>query len=177
MKTLQGELSKYRHFISDIRKLGMSQTTKENFMVGQTHQQESRNTGGMAANKRYKRSSEELEGDIRKVDELIASGQYNQIEALEKVGLQSSVYHYKKRQMRLNPAKSVKPRKFAPRPNRRKGSFDERKEQVLRNVAVQRMEQNNVKNTNEDKLLAELAELRQKYNKLKEYVVENIIIG
>lgn len=61
--------------------------------------------------KRYKRTPEEVLADMEKVESLVHTGKYNQIEALHKVGLQSSVYHYKLREFKQDPVKSLKARK------------------------------------------------------------------
>jgi hypothetical protein len=150
-----------------------------------------RSTGGKKANKRYKRTPEELLADIEKVDALVASGKFNQIEALHKVGLQSSVYHLKKRQLRAEPAHSNKPRKFAPRPNRRKttvmtkpakrssqtqGDFETRKAALMKELEQRNGTQVPTSPTEVQKLQEELVTLRGKYDKLAEYVVENHIL-
>lgn len=173
MKTLQSELVKYRHFVSNMRNLHY---VKQGDKIMQQEHSPSRNTGGRASNTRYKRSPEELLADIDKVDQLVASGRFNQIEALHEVGLQSSVYHYKKRQQRLEPAKSDKPRKFAHR-NRQSNAqtFQERKQKVL-----SEMEKPSVPQIRDDKELRELKErfqeLANKYDQLKEYVVNHCIL-
>lgn len=153
-------------------------------------QGKTRSTGGRRANKRYKRTPEELLEDIQQVDALVASGKYNQIEALQKVNVQSSVYHLKKRQMRAEPAHSNKPRKFAPRPNRRKvvqaaakkrgrpaktvDDFETKKAALIRQVE----ESKALKQTeNFDEMQKELVALREKFDKLTAYVVDNVILN
>lgn len=176
METLQSQLNKYRHFVATMRHLNPELKQGERIMVSQTEQQPTSRVTAKAANKRYKRSPEELDADIEKVDQLIASGKYNQLEALKLVGLQSSVYHYRKRQEKLKPAKSLKPRKFAPRPNR-KASYEERKQNLLKEVENKveakpsKREEFKARSVEQELLL-----LRAKYDKLKEYVVNNVIL-
>lgn len=175
MRTLQSELVKHRHFITNVRSIYKPEEKKMNT---QTEVGTSRNTGGQGANKRYKRSPEELLADIERVDSLVASGKYNQIEALNAVGLQSSVYHYKKKQMKEDVAKSLKPRKFAPRPNRasNKEEYKARKKELFEQLeAPAPVVRSNLKDDSE-KLKAELAALKEKYAKLAEYVVERSIL-
>ena len=161
MKTLQSELTKYRHFLSEMRHLSQA-NQGENVMQQETITRPSAN----ASNRRYKRSSDELDADVEKVDKLVASGKFNQIEALNEVGLQSSVYHYRKRQLRQAPAKSKKPRKFTHRTR----TFEQRKKDL-----IEKLEAAPKVRTSDDKIREELLALRQKYDKLKEYVVESIL--
>jgi hypothetical protein len=177
MKTLQTELVKYRQFVSAMRQLGnnkgekiMSISDNSSLDHSVRNPTTSRVTA-RAANKRYKRTTEELDADIEKVDQLVASGKFNQIEALNHVGLQSSVYHYRKRQQREEPAKSYKPRKFTNRIRTKKADYEERKQNLLNSLEEKKPE------TDKAKLLEhELIILRAKYNKLKDYVVNNVIL-
>lgn len=178
MNTIQSQLVKHRNLISNLRHTN-SVTTKEEKMAQQ--EQVSRSTGGQGSNKRYKRSPEELLADINKVDELVASGKYNQIEALNAVGLQSSVYHYKKRQLNENVAKSLKPRKFAPRPNRvvNQESYEARKQELLKKLDAPKNEVIETKKAEKDEtaaLKAELAEFKAKYAKLCQSIVEQELL-
>lgn len=165
MRTLQSQLVKHRNFLSTVRQLDLP---KEKKMEQQTIN--SRVTA-KASNKRYKRSSEELDRDVQRVDELVASGKFNQIEALNEVGLQSSVYHYRKRNANEAVAKSLKPRKFAPRPNRRsnKENYQQRKAEAMQKLEVAPVVER--RSTIEaDSLKAELAALKAKYAKMQEVV-------
>lgn len=175
MKTLQTELNKYRTFLANMRHFTPELLQQgDKTMTTQESINQSRVTAN-AANKRYKRTSEELDADVEKVDQLVASGRFNQLEALNHVGLQSSVYHYRKRQQRLMPAKSLKPRKFAHRVRAKKintENYEQRKQKLLNShqTIVQKEE---FKTT---ALEQELIALKAKYNKLKEYVVNNVIL-
>jgi hypothetical protein len=177
MQTLQGQLSKYRNFVSQVRL-----TKQEKTMQTNNTNQVSRSTGGQAANKRYKRTSEELDRDIARVDELVASGKFNQIEALHQVGLQSSVYHQRKRIANEAVAKSIKPRKFAHR-NRtpKEVAYEQKKQEVLKQLETKSpapvVEQKPVEasSNKEMELAKELANLKAKYAKLAQYVAERAV--
>lgn len=175
MNTLQSELTKYRTFLASVRHYTpelLNNINQEKVMQQeQTSQGPSRVTAN-ASNRRYKRSSEELDADIAKVDKLVATGKFNQIEALKEVGLQSSVYHYRKRKEKEQPAKSRKPRKFAKRT--RKTSYEMKKQKLLEVLADSHKKTFSSPATTE--LEKELAEIRERYNKLKEYVIENVIL-
>lgn len=181
MNTLQSQLVKHRQLISNLRHTIRPEEKK--MTTNETNQVPSRSTGGNAANKRYKRSTEELLADIDKVDELVASGRFNQIEALNHVGLQSSVYHYKKKQLQEQVAKSLKPRKFSERPNRtsQERSYSAKREEVLKQLeqkpapAVETKKAAPV-NSEVDKLKEELKMYKEKYAKLSQYIVENQIL-
>lgn len=173
MKTLQSELIKYRQFVSAMRHFNPQQNQGKS-MNNQTMDQSSRLTA-KGSNTRYKRTPEELNADVEKVDRLIASGKFNQIEALAEVGLQSSVYHYKKRQQRLAPAKSLKPRKFAHRI--RKATSPESYEQSKQKLLSEIDENSNKQDKKVKSLETELQELRAKFNKLKEFVIDNVILN
>lgn len=181
MNTLQAQLVKHRHLITNLRST-IKQPEKK--MTTTETQVPSRSTGGNAANKRYKRSTEELLADIEKVDQLVASGRFNQIEALNHIGLQSSVYHYKKKQLQEQVAKSLKPRKFAERPNRtpQEQSYSTKREQVLKQLeqkpapSVETKAAPVANNDEISKLKAELAAYKEKYAKLSQYIVEKEIL-
>lgn len=126
MGTLRSELIKNQTLINNLRQL----SDKKEFTMPTQTVINSRTTGGKNANKRFKRTPEELDADIEKVDQLVASGKFNQIEALNHVGLQSSVYHYRKRNAKEAVAKSIKPRKSANR-TVTKDNYQEMKEQIL----------------------------------------------
>lgn len=162
MQSLQNQLVKYRNFVSEVRHTKLDQPQKDRKMQTQIG---TRVTGGQGSNKRYKRTSEELDQDVAKVDELVASGKFNQIEALHNVGLQSSVYHYRKKQLKANPAKSFKPRKFAHRV-RNKTEYLERKNEVLNNLS----QDNQKKSLNKSQIELRLEEIQKKYETLKEYL-------
>lgn len=173
MKTLQSELVKYRQFVSSMRLLEPQSPQQEANLMQQEHVL-SRNSAHNS-NKRYKRTPEELLEDVQRVDELVATGKFNQIEALQKIGLQSSVYHYKKRQLRAMPAKSDKPRKFAHRKRTKtKESYEEHKQKLLTQIEKEVA-------YNPDMRAKEAEQrfilLTAKYERLKEYVVNKCILG
>ena len=177
MRTFQNDTIKYRQFISDIRFLNLTPKQGAAMTTQETATFTSRSTGGNSSNKRYKRTPEELDMDIAKVDELVASGKYNQIEALNHMRLQSSVYHYRKRNAKEAVAKSLKPRKSSEKtlPNRetylvKKAEF-KKNEEVINNQS--KVETNDAEM---QALKTELLVIKQKYAKLQEYVVENIVL-
>lgn len=183
MRTIQTELTKHRNFVSTMRHL-QPELNKGAVMQtenGNVSPQVVSRVTAKGSNTRYKRTSEELEQDIAAVDQLVASGKFNQIEALNEIGLQSSVYHYKKRQQRLEPAKSDKPRKFAPRPTRRAEtiqavapSFQRRKEDALKELRQERRAADRRENGDNElkRIKQEYEQLQVKYHSLLEKVVE-----
>lgn len=177
MKTLRNELNSYRTFVTDVRH-SYPETKERKRTTENVQQAPSRSTGGSAANKRYKRTPEELDSDIHLVDELVAGGKFNQIEALNEVGLQSSVYHYRKRQWKDEPAKSLKPRKFAHRNRSTASDYATRKQELF--TELDKPVQKAAPVVKEDgrvlKLEQQLQELQNRYNKLKDYVVENVVM-
>jgi hypothetical protein len=184
MKTLQSELTKYRTFLANVRNFNPEILTKTHnamhkgeFMQQQEHNQTRLTARG--SNKRYKRSSEELDHDIEKVDQLVASGKFTQLEALQKVGLQSSVYHYRKRKQKEPPMTTRKPRKFAHRVRAKANgdTFEQRKDKILSQMdetgeGLKKMEKEIFRGRNIEQ---ELVLLRAKYDKLKDYVINQVL--
>lgn len=151
------------------------------------------------ANTRRKRTTDEVNADIAKVDELVLSKKMTQIEALNHVGLQSSIYHLRKRQLREAPPVTQLPRKAA-----KKVDFEQRKAAALAPKAPVKensgefppgwpaLEQKTKAPTVPDrrvsdkefeqrqadflKLADEFQVLREKYQKLCQFVVENEVM-
>lgn len=177
MRTLQTELTKYRTTLANIRHINAI-SEEEKMQTEQTppnfNPSSYPNSVSRTRNRRYKRTHEELAMDVAKVDELVKSGKYHTIEAVEKVGMKSAVYYAFHHEQGTVPPKSTKPkRKPGKRKNKVQKDFEQRKEAAL----AQQQEERRVssdRRANEEttSLRQKLAQLEDNYNKLCRQVVE-----
>jgi hypothetical protein len=156
MKTLQSELTKYRTFLANVRNFNPEILTKTHNAMhkGEFMQQQEHNQTRL-------------------------TGKFTQLEALQKVGLQSSVYHYRKRKQKEPPMTTRKPRKFAHRVRAKANgdTFEQRKDKILSQMdetgeGLKKMEKEIFRGRNIEQ---ELVLLRAKYDKLKDYVINQVL--